>query len=143
MRLAITGATGFVGSHLVDAALTAGHEVAALTRRDQPPREGVIWIPGDLHDTRALEGLVSGTDAVIHVAGVISGHNATAFEKGNVEEVVYVGMSTRYVVRLDRGEQLVAVRQNMDAVGDAEKFEGKPVQLAWTPDHTFVLDKRR
>jgi nucleoside-diphosphate-sugar epimerase len=85
MRLAITGATGFVGSHLVDAALTAGHEVAALTRRDQPPREGVIWIPGDLHDTRALEGLVSGTDAVIHVAGVISGHNATAFEKGNVE----------------------------------------------------------
>jgi nucleoside-diphosphate-sugar epimerase len=85
MRLAITGATGFVGSHLVDAALTAGHDVAALTRRDQPPREGVIWIPGDLHDTRALERLVSGTDAVIHVAGVISGHNATAFEKGNVE----------------------------------------------------------
>jgi len=64
-------------------------------------------------------------------------------EKGRVEEVVYVGMSTRYIVHLDRGEQLVAVRQNMDAVGDAEKFEGKPVQLAWTPDHTYVLDKRR
>ena len=62
-------------------------------------------------------------------------------ESGQVEEVVYVGMSTRYLVRLDRGEQLVAVRQNMDAVGDARKFEGRPVRLAWTPDHTYVLDK--
>ena len=64
-------------------------------------------------------------------------------EPGRVEEVVYVGMSTRYLVRLDGGEQLVAVRQNMDALGDAQKFEGRPVRLAWTRDHTYVLDKRR
>jgi putative spermidine/putrescine transport system ATP-binding protein len=64
-------------------------------------------------------------------------------ESGQVEEVIYVGMSTRYVVHLDRGEQLVAVRQNMDAIGDAQKFEGRPVRLAWTPDNTFVLDKGR
>jgi putative spermidine/putrescine transport system ATP-binding protein len=63
-------------------------------------------------------------------------------EAGQVEEVIYVGMSTRYVVRLDRGEQLVAVRQNMDAIGDAQKFEGRPVRLAWTTDNTYVLDKR-
>ena len=36
MKLAITGGTGFVGSHLIDAALAAGHEVKALTRREQP-----------------------------------------------------------------------------------------------------------
>ena len=64
----------------------------------------------------------------------------TVVERGVVEEVIYVGMSTRYVVHLDRGEQLVAVRQNMDAAGDARKFEGRPVRLAWTPDHTYVLD---
>ena len=64
-------------------------------------------------------------------------------ESGQVEEVIYVGMSSRYLVRLDRGEQLVAVRQNMDAVGDARRFEGRPVRLAWTPDHTFVLDTGR
>ncbi|HKW59594.1 MAG TPA: ABC transporter ATP-binding protein [Candidatus Dormibacteraeota bacterium] len=61
-------------------------------------------------------------------------------ENGRVEEVIYVGMTTRYVVHLDGGEQLVAVRQNMDATGDARRFEGRPVRLAWTPDHTFVLD---
>jgi putative spermidine/putrescine transport system ATP-binding protein len=60
-------------------------------------------------------------------------------EPGTVEEVVYVGMSTRYVVRLDHGEQLVAVRQNMDAAGDAASFQGRKVSLAWTADHTYVL----
>jgi len=64
-------------------------------------------------------------------------------ESGKVEEVIYVGMTTRYVVHLDRGEQLVAIRQNMDALGDVKKFEGRPVRLAWTPDHTYVLDKGR
>jgi putative spermidine/putrescine transport system ATP-binding protein len=63
-------------------------------------------------------------------------------ESGHVEEVIYLGVSTRYLVRLDRGEQLVAVRQNMDALGDARKFEGRPVRLAWTPDHTYVLHQR-
>jgi putative spermidine/putrescine transport system ATP-binding protein len=64
-------------------------------------------------------------------------------EPGKVEQVIYVGMTTRYVVHLDRGEQLVAVRQNMDALGDAQKFEGRPVRLAWSSEHTFVLDKGR
>ena len=63
-------------------------------------------------------------------------------EQGTVEEVVYVGMSTRYVVRLDRGEQLVAVRQNMDAPGDAQNLQGRAVRLAWTKDHTFVLESK-
>ena len=85
MKLAITGATGFVGSHLVDAALAAGHEVIALTRRDQSARDGVTWVLGDLNNIPALERLVNGTDAVIHVAGVISAQSAAAFEKGNVE----------------------------------------------------------
>jgi putative spermidine/putrescine transport system ATP-binding protein len=64
-------------------------------------------------------------------------------EPGTVEEVVYVGVATRYVVHLDRGEQLVAVRQNMDALGDAKKFVGHPVRLAWSKEHTFVLEKGR
>ena len=63
-------------------------------------------------------------------------------EPGTVEEVVYVGMSTRYVVRLDRGEHLVAVRQNMDAPGDAQNLQGRTVRLAWTKDHTFVLESK-
>jgi nucleoside-diphosphate-sugar epimerase len=84
MKLAITGGTGFVGSHLLDAALAAGHRIAALTRRDQPEREGIEWVAGDLQDREALRRLVDGADAVIHVAGTISAPSAAEFEKGNV-----------------------------------------------------------
>jgi nucleoside-diphosphate-sugar epimerase len=84
MKLAVTGGTGFVGSHLIDSALDAGHQVSALTRRDVDPRDGLSWISGDLQDRTALERLVDGADAVIHAAGVISGHSASAFELGNV-----------------------------------------------------------
>ena len=84
MRLAVTGATGFVGGHLLDAAATSGHSVAALARRPQPPRSGVEWIAGSLDDRAALEKLVAGADAVIHVAGVVNAPDAAGFEAGNV-----------------------------------------------------------
>ena len=84
MRLAITGGTGFVGSHLVDAALAAGHQVQALTRREQPPRDELEWVAGDLASRDALERLVDGADAIIHVAGAINAPNAAAFHQGNV-----------------------------------------------------------
>jgi len=84
MRLAITGGTGFVGSHLIDVALGAGHSIKALTRREQPDCDGVDWVMGDLGRREALEWLVDEADAIIHVAGTISGHSAAAFEIGNV-----------------------------------------------------------
>jgi nucleoside-diphosphate-sugar epimerase len=84
MRLAITGGTGFVGSHLIEIALAAGHRVKALTRRDQAPLDNLDWIAGDLSSRDALEQLVDHADAVIHVAGTINAPNSATFEKGNV-----------------------------------------------------------
>ena len=84
MKLAITGGTGFVGSHLLDAAVAAGHQVKALTRREQPEREAVEWIAGSLDDRSALHQLVTEVDAIIHVAGVISAPDRAAFDRGNV-----------------------------------------------------------
>jgi nucleoside-diphosphate-sugar epimerase len=84
MKLAVTGGTGFVGSHLIDAALAAGHSVQALARREQSERERVEWIRGSLDNRSALERLVTGADAIVHVAGVISASDAAGFEHGNV-----------------------------------------------------------
>lgn len=82
--LAITGATGFVGSALVDAALAAGHRVRALARRPQPPREGVEWVQGDLADKPALTALAAGADAVIHVAGLTTAPDPATFAAANI-----------------------------------------------------------
>ena len=56
----------------------------ALTRRDQPPREGLEWIAGNLGARQSLEDLVRDADAAVHVAGVISASDAAEFEQGNV-----------------------------------------------------------
>lgn len=82
--LAITGGTGFVGSRLIDLALASGHEVRALTRRDQPARDGVTWVRGDLDATAALASLCAGADAVIHVAGVVNAPDRDGFARGNI-----------------------------------------------------------
>ena len=84
MKLAITGATGFVGGHLLDLAVREGRQVQALTRRPQPDRENVTWVDGSLDRPDSLERLVQGVDAIIHVAGVLNVRDAAAFEAGNV-----------------------------------------------------------
>jgi len=84
LKLAVTGATGFVGSHLLELALAAGHQLQALTRRQQMERPGLTWVRGSLDDAQQLDRLVEGADSVIHVAGVINAPDAAGFEAGNV-----------------------------------------------------------
>ncbi|WP_448661112.1 NAD-dependent epimerase/dehydratase family protein [Sphingomonas sp. CJ20] len=82
---ALTGGTGFVGTRLIALALESGHQVRALTRREQPAREGVTWVRGDLNDTPALAELARGADAVLHVAGVVNAPDRAGFVAGNID----------------------------------------------------------
>ncbi len=85
VTIAVTGATGFIGSHFVEMATQAGHRVRALTRRPQPPRHGVEWIEGSLADPDSLRDLVSDCNSLVHLAGVLNARRAEDFERGNVE----------------------------------------------------------
>lgn len=70
MRIAVTGATGFLGRHLVPAALRAGHQVRALVRYGKAPPPGAEVVQGELGYPEALRELVRRADAVIHLAAV-------------------------------------------------------------------------
>ncbi|CAN5332295.1 NAD-dependent epimerase/dehydratase family protein [soil metagenome] len=83
MRIAVTGATGFVGGHLLPQLIGAGHQVNALTRRPQADRPGVTWVAGALDNEDALARLCENCDAVIHVAGVVNAADAAGFDAGN------------------------------------------------------------
>jgi putative spermidine/putrescine transport system ATP-binding protein len=62
-------------------------------------------------------------------------------EPGVIEEVVYVGSVTRYVVRLDAGGTLTVVSQNTDSFSPSPTDEkGRRVVLAWRPQNTFTID---
>ena len=69
MRIAVTGATGFIGSHLIPALLHAGHEiVSACEAGGEGDIEEGKAIPVDVVTGKGLEEVFSGSDAVIHLA---------------------------------------------------------------------------
>jgi nucleoside-diphosphate-sugar epimerase len=90
LRLAITGGTGFVGGHTLESARARGHAVRALARRPQVAREGLTWVPGTLTDPAALDDLVAGADALIHIAGVTNAPDRAGFEAGNILGAAHV-----------------------------------------------------
>jgi putative spermidine/putrescine transport system ATP-binding protein len=61
-------------------------------------------------------------------------------EQGRIEDVVYLGMMTRYLVALTDGSRLTAVRQNLDgAAADALGARGTEIKVAWRDDQTYEI----
>lgn len=86
MKVLITGATGFLGRAVVDAALAAGHEVVALVRPATGSLLGHPWtshrldvVRGDLRQRGSWCDDIADVDAVIHVAAATSGPLASQF----------------------------------------------------------------
>jgi 2-alkyl-3-oxoalkanoate reductase len=81
--VAVTGATGFVGPHLVAALARRGWKIRLLVRRwsPLPSLAGVEadLVLGDVSDEAALRRLVDGADAVIHAAGLIKARRSSDF----------------------------------------------------------------
>ncbi len=74
MNILVTGATGFLGLHLVEKLLDAGHHVRALgrTQPTHPVLQRTEYIRGDLKDREAVRAALQGVDAVYHLAGLVS-----------------------------------------------------------------------
>ena len=87
MRALVTGATGFVGSHLVEHLRARGDDVTALVRT--PSKAGFLTAlgvrleRGDLHDHGALARAVAGQDLVYHVAGAVAARDEAAYLHAN------------------------------------------------------------
>lgn len=85
MKVLVTGATGFIGSHLVGTLLQRGNDVRCLLRNTMDLK----WLkglpievfPGNCNDMTSLQGAVKGMDQVFHLAGVTKAvHQKTYFE---------------------------------------------------------------
>jgi nucleoside-diphosphate-sugar epimerase len=72
MRVFLTGATGYIGSAVLDALLRAGHHVTALVRTheaaDTLALRGVVPVLGDLKTVKSYRSAADGHDAYIHTA---------------------------------------------------------------------------
>ncbi len=80
MRVLVTGASGFLGSHTVRALRRDGHEVRVLARTPAKAEqlfatmgiEGCEIVAGDITDRSSVEAAVAGCDAVVHAAAVVA-----------------------------------------------------------------------
>jgi UDP-glucose 4-epimerase len=70
MRIAVTGGCGFIGTHVVDRLLDAGHEVRALDLVTNPVDPRAEYRSVDVCDLDALVGAFDGVDTVFHLAGM-------------------------------------------------------------------------
>ncbi|WP_142214916.1 NAD(P)-dependent oxidoreductase [Streptomyces sp. SLBN-118] len=91
MKVLVTGASGFLGSHIVDASQRAGDKVRVLVRRESDLRylrtvPGIEFAYGDLRDTASLRAAVDGIEAVHHSAARVTDQGTRAqFRDENVE----------------------------------------------------------
>jgi uncharacterized protein (TIGR01777 family) len=81
MRIAVTGASGLIGSALAGSLTTTGHEVVPIVRRESGRPGEVTWDPQTgMIDTAALDGI----DALVHLAGAPIGRRWTAGRKREI-----------------------------------------------------------
>ena len=88
--IALTGATGFVGAHILDRALKEGHRVKAITRRPQQERSGLEWVAGDLHNKEALKFITREADVLIHCAGIVKARRVDEFHEVNTNTLAHI-----------------------------------------------------
>ncbi|MDQ2997829.1 MAG: SDR family oxidoreductase [Chloroflexota bacterium] len=101
MKIAVFGATGRAGQHLVEQALAAGQEVVALVRT--PAKLNISdtrlsVIQGDVQDSAKVEQTIAGVDGVVSVLGPAS--NAPTFEISKGMQHILAAMSKHGVQRL-------------------------------------------
>ncbi|MCH7576553.1 MAG: NAD-dependent epimerase/dehydratase family protein [Chloroflexi bacterium] len=89
MKFLVTGATGFLGSHIAEQLAREGHTVRVLVRRtsDRSFLRGleVEEALGDITQPDTLPAAVAGVDAVVHAAGLVKARSAAEFNSVNAD----------------------------------------------------------
>ncbi|PYS45150.1 MAG: nucleoside-diphosphate sugar epimerase [Acidobacteria bacterium] len=85
MRIAITGGTGFIGSHLARRLVAEGHHVVLLGRNRKETSVNTTFVPGDLSEPIVLADAFAHCEAVAHCAGINREIGEQTYRKVHIE----------------------------------------------------------
>ena len=131
MRIALTGATGFIGRYIATHLVTQGHQLrcwhrAGSDRNDfEDLAQSLQWVEGDLTDPASGEELVHGCDAVVHAALY---HPSGGFRGGEGDIVEFVETNMMGTIRFIEASRKVGV--------------GRFVFISTCAVHEKILDDR-
>lgn len=132
MRSLVTGASGFIGLHVVETLAARGREVRCLVRRTSNVERlrplGVELVYGDMTDEASVAAAASGVDEVFHLAGAIKAFRAADFQQVNEQGVAHVVAASAAQPR----PPVVVIVSSLAAVGvspaDRHRQESDPPQ---------------
>jgi len=147
MRIFLTGATGYIGSAVLDAALRGGHQVTALVRNPEKAEQvsvrGATPIIGDLSKPGSYAPAAEHADAIVHTAAEQSKRRET------VDRLAIETLCDAAQRRADAGLAAVVVyTSGVWVLGDtqgraAEDAPLNPTPLvAWRPEHEAMVASR-
>ena len=143
--VAVTGATGFIGQHLIRLLAARGHRLRLLVRGlpslpiCDPPIE---LQPGDLREPIALQRLVEGADVVLHLAGAIKALAESDFRAVNVDAVAALAAAAARTARTDAHFVLLsslAAREPAISAYAATKRAGEDALSALAPSQRRTI----
>ena len=142
--IALTGATGFIGSNLARQLTSESCRIRALTRptssHTQVSGLKIEWINGHLDDIASLRHLVQGADTVIHCAGAVRGATQKQFDDINahgVARLVQAAAEQQVTPRFVLLSSLAAREPELSAYARSkyrgeELLAAKAAQMPWT-----------
>ncbi len=133
MRVLVTGASGFLGSHVAEQLAAEGHDVVALVRStssrrvlDRVPR--IRFALGAVEDAASTARAVEGVDAIVHAAGLVKARSPAEFRAINVTGTENLLAAARAHAP---GLRRFVFVSSLAAVGPSH--DGKPVSSDRTP----------
>jgi uncharacterized protein YbjT (DUF2867 family) len=145
MLIAITGGTGFLGGHLTEALLHAGHEVRILSRRPQEnsgkfahhPKVGFRAL--SLSDDQKLNEALSDCDAVAHLSGINREIQAGDFQACHVQSTKHIVVAAQKA-HLKKIIYISYLRARPDKTSKylQSKWDGEEAVRAASLDYTVI-----